>query len=140
MVNEVKISKVRQVRSVSSLKKKPTDKKEFNKELSNLSKNEAVDTTSNIMPISNNLYTLQENEENFPEEQRDLEYGKELLNLLEKYRRKLILNKTTTKELGQIKNSIEVFQLSAKNDKLRKILNEIELRAKIELAKRGITK
>ena len=143
MVYQIKIQGIRPTRPVSSLKKKKDIKdKIFKKEVDTLSKNEMkhsdLEDINSTAGISNSLYTLQEQDTNLADEKKEKEYGKDLLDLLSSYRHKIILGDANISELKKIKDSILLFKMQSKNKELNEIIDEIELRAKIELAKCGV--
>lgn len=94
-------------------------------------------TVSPAAPVSrlDSLLTLQEVEEPNDQERRAVQWGNEVLDKLEEIRLGLLLGELSRENLISIREKIKQSRESALDAGLTQILNDIELRAEVELAK-----
>jgi len=81
------------------------------------------------------LLTLQEVEEPNDQERRAVQWGNEVLDKLEEIRLGLLLGELSRENLMSIREKIKQSRDSTLDAGLTQILNDIELRAEVELAK-----
>ncbi|MFQ3307588.1 MAG: hypothetical protein ACI8ZF_000844 [Candidatus Midichloriaceae bacterium] len=127
---------------VSSLRKveKNTDKnsaKGSKKFTLNTTESKPKSSVSEESIISDNLFCMQEGFEE-RKEKKGQKYGEKILGLLSEYRLKVISGDVSLRDLHEIKELISVFMLSGIDDKVKNVIEEIELLASVELAKRGV--
>ena len=64
-----------------------------------------------------------------------VQYGVDLLNYLEELRRDLLLGVVEKNKLGSIAQKMRAHRRQSEDEKLNEIIDEIELRAEVEIAK-----
>lgn len=94
-------------------------------------------TVSPAAPVSrlDSLLTLQEVEEPNDQEKRAVEWGNEVLDKLEEIRLGLLLGELSRENLMSLREKIKQSRDNMLDPGLSDILNDIELRAEVELAK-----
>ena len=90
--------------------------------------------SSNINPL-NSILSLQEISIQDEEKRRGRTYGDMLLNDLEHLRNSILSGKVSISQLESIQKNIETARPDVNDLQLTQIMNDIELRAKVEIAK-----
>ncbi len=132
IIHPIYINRISTVRKTNKKDGKKNFKLENTSTVKNLNKSYHKQEVS-----SENLYFLQANASEINKD-KDLNYGNNLLDLLAKYRKSVLLSKPSTKELYEIKTTLEMYNKSSSDTKINNIIQEIETLANVELAKRGI--
>ena len=130
IVNPIHLEKISTTRKVDKKKEKNTFKLEKAKENTKqiLSKGEFT---------ADNLYFIQEEKGNHYKK-KNYDYAKTILDLLSEYRKSVILGNPSLKQLWEIKEMLIFSGPSIGNDKIASVIEEIDILAKVELAKRGM--
>lgn len=94
-------------------------------------------TVSPAAPVSrlDSLLTLQEVEEPNDQQKRAVQWGNEVLDKLEEIRLGLLLGELSRENLMSLREKIKQSRDNLHDPGLTDILNDIELRAEVELAK-----
>lgn len=118
--------------------KKPVDKAAFEKALDTeeATSSGAMSGTAPITSV-NSLLSLQETPTATDARSKGVERAEGLLDQLEAIRRGILLGRISTQRLQSIVKALEVQREKSQDPKLVEIINDIELRAKVELAKLG---
>ena len=132
IIHPIYINRISTVRKTNKKDGKKNFKLDNKSTVKNLNKSDHKQEVS-----SENLYFLQTNDSEINKD-KDLEYGNNLLDLLSQYRKSVLLSKPSTKELYEIKTTLEIYNKSSSDTKINNIIQEIETLANVELAKRGI--
>ena len=132
IIHPIYINRISTVRKTNKKDGKKNFKLDNKPTVKNLNKSDHKQEVS-----SENLYFLQTNASEINKD-KDLNYGNNLLDLLAKYRKSVLLSKPSTKELYEIKTTLEIYNKSSSDTKINNIIQEIETLANVELAKRGI--
>jgi hypothetical protein len=132
IIHPIYINRISTVRKTNKKDGKKNFKLDNKSTVKNLNKSDHKQEVS-----SENLYFLQTNASEINKD-KDLNYGNNLLDLLAKYRKLVLLSKLSTKELYEIKITLEIYNKSSSDTKINNIIQEIETLANVELAKRGI--
>jgi hypothetical protein len=83
------------------------------------------------------LVALQEQSDNLEERRQSLRRGRDMLDLLDEMRHGLLAGTVSEAGLTQLLGAVEAERGGVADRGLAGVLNEIELRARVELAKRG---
>ena len=94
-------------------------------------------TDSNSVNSVDAILSIQETGDTSKQRARRLgiKYGVDLLNYLEELRRDLLLGVVEKNKLGSIAQKMRAHRRQSEDEKLNKIIDEIELRAEVEIAK-----
>ena len=130
IIKPIHVTKLSSIREVNQKKKKGIFELEKAKKHSKqiLNKEEfGIDT----------LYFIQDQEDD-KYKNKDYNYAKAVLQLLSKYRKSVILGRASLKELQEMKGILNFSKPNISNDKMASIIQEIDILAKVELAKKGM--
>ncbi len=83
------------------------------------------------------LIALQEQSDNLEERRQSLRRGRDMLDLLDEMRHGLLAGAVADSVLTRLLGAVQVERGGIADRGLAGVLNEIELRARVELAKRG---
>lgn len=83
------------------------------------------------------LIALQEQSDNLEERRQSLRRGRDMLDLLDEMRHGLLAGTVSDASLTRLLSAVQAERGGVADRDLAGILNEIELRARVELAKRG---
>ena len=87
--------------------------------------------------VPDNLYFIQEQQEN-SYKNKDYDYAEAVLHLLLEYRKSVLFGNSSLKQLQEIKDILTFSKPNMNDDKMATVIEEIDILAKVELAKRGI--
>ena len=130
IINPIHVGKVSTIKKVNKKKKNAIFQSEKIKK-----KNEQVLNKEEFN--IDNLCFIQEQEDD-KYKSKDYNYGKAVLHLLSEYRKSVIFGDTSLKQLQEIKEIITLSKPSIGDDKIDSLIEEIDILAKVELAKKGL--
>jgi len=81
------------------------------------------------------LIAVQQAESQYDSSEESISYGKELLGFLDEIKSGMLEGGVSMEKLQKLKNGIKKERGWVVDDKLSSVLNEIEIRAKVEIAK-----
>jgi hypothetical protein len=93
-----------------------------------------VQGSSSLAPVDS-LIALQEVEDSTTGRKRGMARGREMLELLDNIRHGLLIGGISRQKLETLVRAVRSDRLAIEDPKLQEVLNEIELRAAVELAK-----
>ena len=93
-----------------------------------------VQGSNSLAPVDS-LIALQEVEDSTTGRKRGMARGKEMLELLDNIRHGLLIGGISRQKLESLVRSVRSDRLAIEDPKLEEVLDEIELRAAVELAK-----
>ena len=124
-----------------SITKKPETKKSegssFSSHLSSTDANSSTSQTSSVsslMPVDS-LLAIQEVNIDQPNKAKQLSYGHDIVEQLDQLRIGLLEGRISESKLKNLDNLISNWREADKEGELKELLDEIELRAAVELAK-----
>ncbi len=99
----------------------------------------ATSSVASSAPIASidAIMALQGVDDSTSSDQKALNKGKDLLDRLEDIRHGLLIGSIPVERLKQLKQTLASYDVSAADPKLAEIVQEIEVRAAVELAKLG---
>lgn len=99
-----------------------------------------TDTVESAVPVSSvdallSVQQVSDPADGRSKKQQAMDWGKDLLDLLDEIRHDLLIGNVPQEKLHQIAREISVKKQNINDPRLESVLNEIELRAAVELAK-----
>mgnify|MGYP006111482683 CR=1 FL=1 len=138
----MKVSKVKSGKSASSVSRKKVETGhggEFAEHLKGAVASSGVSASTEASSVNSVDAILAVQETDDPTQQRGkrlgVQYGGDLLDHLEELRRDLLLGATDKDKLGSIAQKMRAHRRQSDDAKLNEIIDEIELRAEVEIAK-----
>ena len=138
----MKVSKVKSGKSASSVSRKKVETGhggEFAEHLKGAVASSGVSPSTEASSVNSVDAILAVQETDDPTQQRGkrlgVQYGGDLLDHLEELRRDLLLGATDKDKLGSIAQKMRAHRRQSDDAKLNEIIDEIELRAEVEIAK-----
>ncbi len=133
----MEVFEVKKIRELSELKKKK--KVQLGSGFSDFL-NSSVEEKEEVAQVANssavaNLFFLQEAEASTLQKQRSINRGSDILNKLEEFKNNLLNGEINKSKLEEIKNRLSLERAKTQDNKLEALIDEIELRAHVELAK-----
>jgi hypothetical protein len=102
---------------------------------SSAAESESTEQTGFLQPLSSFVITQ---DEDLPLEQKRQQQGRSLLNTLKNLQRDLMLDRPSPQTLSSLKQQLEADLSVPNNPQLQDLLQQIELRARVEIAKYGL--
>ena len=132
----MEITKTRSAGAKSQVKKK-SDSAGGGSFASHLSGASEASSSSDVSPLSpvNSLFMLQEIDEEADSKKQAVEQGFDALDYLEKIRFGVLTGTVSSDTLKNLNSLIEQWRKNYNDPKLESIIDDIELRAAVELAK-----
>jgi hypothetical protein len=138
----MKVSKVKSGKSASSVSRKKVEQGhggEFAEHLKGAVASSEMSGTTEAAAVGAVDSILAVQESNDPTQQRgrrqSIQYGGELLDTLEDLRRDLLLGAIEKDKLGSLAQKMRGHRRQTDDPKLNQIIDEIEMRAEVEIAK-----
>ena len=113
-----------------------TTSTEFSKEISGHATPAAVQSSSGVAALSS-LLSVQEVNDPLQERQQAIKHGEDLLEELDELRHGLLIGSYPEEKLNRILAMVKTQRGRLADPRLKEIIDEIELRAAVELAKLG---
>ena len=129
-INPIYVEKAHATRRIGKKKEKSIFKAEKTKK-----NTEQVLSKQEFIP--DNLYFIQEQQEN-SYKNKDYDYAEAVLHLLSEYRKSVLFGNSSLKQLQEIKDILTFSKPNMNDDKMATVIEEIDILAKVELAKMGM--